>query len=458
MTTCSKNFDRLLQAACLGLVGMLAVAGCGGSSSNPAVDASRAPDGPGSIPGLDGAVLPSTLTIDKVSVPFGSVDVGATSVTQVVTVTNTGSQAVAIVPTISGSGAFSITDTCASVPKSGNCTISVVFQPTAVGKVSGVLSISSTLAVSLSGTGVAQGSFSVPGVDLGSKVATGASVTGAVTVTATVAVTDLTCSVSGSDLTADAAKVCPTALAANASCTVGFTFKATSPGSKTDSVVCSAAGSTKTALVTATVLDPAKLVISPTSTTFQTPTATQSDPVAFGVANTGGLPTGPISATLTGSNADQFAIATPGCLTPLAGAAGCSLQVVCKPTTVGTKSASLQIADSSGAATSVTAALTCVSVGPATLTVTGTANLGSALIGSTGTAQTFTVKNTGTTASGALALTVTDPEFVMSADTCTGISVPAAGTCTVNVALKPAAAGALTAVLSVSAPSGNPGS
>jgi len=54
MTTCSKNFDRLLQAACLGLVGMLAVAGCGGSSSNPSVDASRAPDGNGIIPGHDG--------------------------------------------------------------------------------------------------------------------------------------------------------------------------------------------------------------------------------------------------------------------------------------------------------------------------------------------------------------------------------------------------------------------
>ena len=458
MTTCSKNFDRLLQAACLGLVGMLAVAGCGGSSSNPSVDASRAPDGNGIIPGHDGGPQAGTLSIDKVSVPFGSVDVGAISTTQVITVTNSGTQPVAIVPSITGSNEFNITDTCASVPAASSCSISVVFQPTAVGKVSGVLSISSTLAVSLSGTGVAQGSFSVPGVDLGSKVATGASVTGAVTVTATVAVTDLACSVSGSDLTADAAKVCPAALAANASCTVGFTFKATSSGSKTDSVVCSAAGSTKTALVTATVLDPAKLVISPTSTTFQTPNTTQSDPVAFGVANTGGLPTGPISATLTGTNADQFAISTPGCLTPLAGSANCSLQVVCKPTTVGTKSASLQIADSSGAATSVTAALTCVSVGPATLTVTGTANLGSVLLGSTGTAQTFTVKNTGTTASGALALAVTDPEFVMSADTCTGISLAAAGTCTVNVALKPAAAGALTAVLSVSAPSGNPGS
>ena len=458
MTTCSKRFDRLLQAASLGLVGMLAIAGCGGSSSNPSVDSGRGGDGGSTIPGPDGGPLPGTLTIDKVSVTFGSVDVGVISPAQIVTVTNSGTQAAAIIPAITGNAAFQISSNCVSVPAAGTCQIQVTFQPAAVGAVSGVLSVSSGLAVSLSGTGVPQGSFSVPSVDLGSKVATGASITGAVTVTATVAVTDLACSVSGSDLTADPAKVCPAALAANASCTVGFTFKATSSGSKTDSVVCSAAGATKTAVVTATVLDPAKLVISPTSTTFQTQNATQSDPVAFGVANTGGLPTGPISATLTGTNADQFAISTPGCLTPLAGAAGCSLQVVCKPTSVGTKSASLQIADSSGAATSVTATLTCVSVGPATLTVTGTANLGSVLVGSTGTAQTFTVKNTGTTASGALALAVTDPEFVTSADTCTGISLAAAGTCTVNVALKPATAGALTAVLSVTAPSGNPGS
>ena len=457
MTTCSKNFDRLLQAACLGLVGMLAVAGCGGSSSNPAVkDASRGPDGITNIPPPDGGPA-GTLSIDKVTVTFGSVDVNVPSPAQVVTITNSGAQAVAIVPTISGSGAFSITDTCASVPAAGSCTVSVAFQPTAVGRVSGVLSITPTLAVSLSGTGVPLGSFSVAGVNLGDKVATNASVTGSVTVQATVSVTDLACSVSGVDLTADPAKVCPAALAAGASCTVGFTFKATSPGSKSDSVVCSAAGLSKTAIVTATVFDTAKLVITPDKTTFQTQNGTPSSAVNFGVANSGGLSTGQISATLGGVNADQFAITVPGCLAPLAGSTGCSLQVVCTPTSVGTKSATLNVVDTTGAAASVSAALTCVSVGPTTLTVTGTANLGSVVIGNTGTPQNFTVKNTGTAASGTLTVTISDAQFVKGSDTCTGISLDANATCSVVVSLHPTAAGSLNAILNVTAASGNPG-
>jgi hypothetical protein len=321
-----------------------------------------------------------------------------------------------------------------------------------------VLSISSALALGVSGTGVPVSSFSVTGVDLGSKVATGASVTGAVTVTATVAVTDLACSVSGSDLTADATKVCPAALAANASCTVGFTFKATSSGSKTDSVVCSAAGMTKTAVVTATVFDPPKLAIAPSTASFQTQDGTQSAPIVFGVANTGGLPTGPISVAFAGANPDQFAITVPGCLAPLAGATACSMQVVCKPTSVGTKIATLNVADASGVATSVSAALTCVSLGPATLTVTGTANLGSVVVGSAGAPQTFTVKNAGAVASGTLAVALTDPEFVKSNDTCSGIALAAGGTCSVAVSLHPLATGALTAILTVTTSAGNPGS
>jgi hypothetical protein len=441
----------------LGLVGMLAIAGCGGSSSNPSVDSGRTGDGGSTTPGPDGG-LGGTLSIDKVSMPFSSVDVGATSTAQIVTVTNAGTQAVAIIPTITGNAAFNISSTCASVPASGTCQISVTFAPTAVGQVSGVLSINAGLAVSLNGTGVPVGNFSVPGVDLGNKVATNAAVAGSVTVTATASVTGLACIVSGADLTADPAKVCPAALAANASCTVGFTFKATTPGAKTDSVVCSAAGLTKTAAVTATVLDPAKLVITPATASFQTQSGTQSAAVTFGVANSGGLPTGQIAATLTGTNVDQFVITAPGCLAPLAGAGGCSLQVACNPTSVGTKSANLMIADSSGAAASVTSTLTCVSVGPTTISVTGTANLGSVVVGSMGTPQAFTVTNTGTTASGTLTITVSDAEFVMSGDTCTGTSLAAGKTCTVNVALKPAAAGSLGAILNVANAGGTPGS
>jgi len=439
-----------------GVGGVGGIAVVGGITTKPTGGTAGANGGNMGTP--DAGPASGTLTIDKVSLTFGSVNVGTTSAALAVAVTNSGSKQVAIMPTITGSMSFRLTDTCVAVPPAGSCPVLVVFAPAAVGSVSGVLSISSALAVSLSGTGVPVSSFSVTGVDLGSKVATGASVTGAVTVTATVAVTDLTCSVSGADLTFDPAKVCPAALAAGTSCTVGFTFKATTSGPKTDSVVCSAAGMTKTAVVTATVFDPPKLAITPLTASFQTQYGTQSAPIVFGVGNAGGLPTGPISVAFAGANPDQFAITVPGCLAPLAGATACSMQVVCKPTSVGTKIATLNVADASGVATSVSAALTCVSLGPATLTVTGTANLGSVAIGSTGTPQTFTVKNTGAVASGTLAVALTDPEFVKSNDTCSGIALAAGATCSVGVSLHPVAAGALTAVLSVTASAGNPAS
>ena len=38
--TCSKNLGRLLQASCLGLIGMLTVVGCGGSENTPHKDGS----------------------------------------------------------------------------------------------------------------------------------------------------------------------------------------------------------------------------------------------------------------------------------------------------------------------------------------------------------------------------------------------------------------------------------
>ena len=45
--TCSKNFGRLLQASCLGLIGALTVVGCGGSESTPNKDSSVGDGGTG---------------------------------------------------------------------------------------------------------------------------------------------------------------------------------------------------------------------------------------------------------------------------------------------------------------------------------------------------------------------------------------------------------------------------
>ena len=80
--TCSRNFDRLLQVACLGLVGMLTAAGCGGSSSSnkdgaPLGGTTGAKDG-GSR-SSDVGPAPVQVTVSPSVLGFGSVDVGQTS-------------------------------------------------------------------------------------------------------------------------------------------------------------------------------------------------------------------------------------------------------------------------------------------------------------------------------------------------------------------------------------------
>src|ERR1035438_6864841 len=77
------------------------------------------------------AVSPATLT-------FANQAVGSTSAAEIVTITNKGgaAQAVVIVP----SGGFTETDTCnGNVAGGGSCKVSVYFTPTLVGKISGVL-------------------------------------------------------------------------------------------------------------------------------------------------------------------------------------------------------------------------------------------------------------------------------------------------------------------------------
>lgn len=99
------------------------------------------------------------LSASPSSVSFGSVNVGATSAAQAVTITNTGNAAVENVA-VSVSGPFSQTNTCgASLAAGASCTASVKFTPTATGAASGSLSVASSaagspLTVALSGTGV----------------------------------------------------------------------------------------------------------------------------------------------------------------------------------------------------------------------------------------------------------------------------------------------------------------
>ena len=232
----------------------------------------------------------------------------------------------------------------------------------AVGPASGVLTVANGISVTLTGVGLAPGAFTVNDkVDLG-QVMVGATKPGTVTVTALSALGNLSCLLSGADLTAVATQVCPATLAAGASCTVGFTFTSATAGAKTDSVVCSADGTTIPVPVTATVVTAASLAFqAPATVAVSTPVSSSSSIISFNLINSGGSSTGAPTVT-PGGDPTQFVVDNQ-CALPLAASSICKINVVFKPTTTGAKTLTLTVTDASAPLTSVVA------------TVNGTATL-----------------------------------------------------------------------------------
>ena len=177
------------------------------------------------------------VTATPSALSFGAVATGSTSAPQTVTVSNpTGSAA--SVSSISISGDFTQSNTCgSSIPANGSCTVSVTFGPTATGTRSGTLTVNAggvTNTVALSGTGTAPGpvltanpaSLTFPRTVVGSS-ATAQAVT--ITNTGTT-----TASVSGVSVTGDFSQTgtC-SSIPVNGSCTLTVTFTPTASGTHT---------------------------------------------------------------------------------------------------------------------------------------------------------------------------------------------------------------------------------
>jgi subtilase family serine protease len=195
----------------------------------------------------------------------------------------------------------------------------------------------------------------------------------------------------------------------------------------------------------AVTLTPTSLAFA--STTVGVTTAAQ----VVTVKNSGTAPLTLTSETLTGTNASSFVISANTCTTSLAAAASCTISIEFKPATTGALTASLSIADNvTGSPQVVTLAGTGAAASAVTLTPTSL-TFASTTVGSTTAAQIVTVKNSGTAALTLTSETLTGTNatsFLISAKTCT-TSLAAAASCTVSVEFKPAAAGALTASLSI---------
>ena len=468
---CAKPATSTVGVCCnkLDPMACLAPPEPGPDSGSPDIspDVATAPDAP-VVTGIDSSVPNvAVLAVDRPTVNLGTLDVGRTGV-GTVKVTNTGN-AVSGALTVTASASMTATGCSGAMAAGEFCTLTISATPTVAGAFSGTVSISANpgavppLVVSVIATGSAAGLFSVSPqiLDFG-NVAVGAT-TSKITITVTAAGTlsDLTVSPSGAEVSLDATSTCASYLAAGSSCSVGVNFKATTPGTKSDSIVISAGGASGksvTVPVAANALTPAKLVITPsTPQTFATSVGQTSSAVIFNVANSGDMGTGALTVAIAGANASSFA-ASSTC-TVLASLAGCTVSVVFKPPVASTtnETATLTVTDTGPAASTVSVGLTGIAYSLPNPTITPTtSDLGSVLVGTTGASTTFTVTNSGDTSTGPLTATVSSAEFVITNDTCTGISLPKAASCAVSIALRPATIGAKNATLTISGPSGNP--
>jgi hypothetical protein len=184
---------------------------------------------------LTGTGTAPAVTLSPASLTFANQNVGTTSAAENVTVTNSGTATLTL-STISASGDFSQTSTCGnSLAAGAKCTISVTFKPSALFTRTGALTLTDngsadTQTVALTGTGMgAQATLSASSLTFAGELMGVTSAARTVTVTnsgnASMTVTSLAA-------TGDFAQTstCGSTLAANASCTISVTFKASAAG------------------------------------------------------------------------------------------------------------------------------------------------------------------------------------------------------------------------------------
>jgi len=399
------------------------------------------------------ALSPSTLT-------FANTAVGASSATQAITLKNTGTSALTVSGiTITGTNAssFSETNTCgSSVAASGSCTITVTFKPTKTGALTASISVAdnafnSPQTVALSGTGAAPAvSLSSTSLSFGS-ITEGGSATSQVTLkntgTAALSVTGLTITGTGASAFSET-NTCGSSVAVNGSCTISVTFKPVTTGTLSAKLNIADNASTSPQKITLSGKGTgpvAKLSVS--SLSFGSVAAGSSSTQSVTLQNTGAATLSLTGITLAGANVSVFT-QTNKCPSSLATKAYCTIKVTFAPVSVGSKTASLKIADNaSNSPQSV--ALTGKGTGPVAKLSTTSLSYGSVAVGKT-SVLSVTLQNTGNAALSVTGISIagTNASSFTESNSCPA-SLAVTKYCTIKVTFKPAKATALSASLKI---------
>jgi len=241
----------------------------------------------------------------------------------------------------------------------------------------------------------------------------------------------------------------------NTGCPIVVTFSTTTQPTKHGILMATASpGGTVSADLDGSGLAPGALSSDPPSLDFEMVVQGDSSTIPVTIKNTSSTATQSLTASITGSNSDQFSLMNDNCnMQSLPGMSTCTLVVAFAPTMTGTKTAQLNVGDGTR---SVTAGLSGVAVSPGVLTITvqpGFANV--TLPGST--TGTVTVKNTGGATLYGLSTVLSGTnkaDFSFSSDGCNGKMLAAGSTCSATITFQPSAVGSKSATFGISADSG----
>ena len=413
---------------------------------------------------------------------FGNQTVGATSGSQSVTLTNSGTAPLSISSISLGGtnpGDFSSSNNCPLSPSTlavnANCTISATFTPSALGGRSASLSIADNAAgnpqtVALSGTGVAP----APAVSLNPNTGmsfgnqqvgtTSGSQSVTLTNTGTAPLTITSITVAGANpgdfSPSNDCPLSPSTLAAGANCTLSATFTPTATGGRSASlsIADNAAGNPHSVALSGTGTAPAVSLNPNTGMNFGNQLInTTSGSQSVTLTNTGTAALSISSITIGGTNPADFSPSNNCPLSPstLAVNASCTISATFTPTASGSRTASLSIADNaSGNPHSVALSGTGVAAAPAvTLNPNTGMSFGNQQVGTTSSSRSVTLTNTGNAALSISGITLggTNPGDFSSSNNCplSPSTLAAGSSCTLNATFTPTATGSRTASLSI---------
>jgi hypothetical protein len=395
------------------------------------------------------------VSLTPASVPFGQVEVGATSAPLEVAATNSGTVAIPV-GGVSITAPFILTgNSCGTTSLTANsvCQLELEFAPTQDGPASGLLTLTDgagTQTVELSGTGIAPPTDVLGTTSLSFLPTSDGQLSAVENVTLTnsggLPLTSISVS-AGPQF--QMSSTCGTQLAAGAVCTISVIFAPTQVGAVIGTLTIADALRTQTVALSGSGLSPPAFNINPSSLTFtnQQP-GVPSAPQMLTISNTGGSPLANVGFSITGAAASSYSIAVTTCGALLDNGSSCTVQIVFTPSATGAIAATLAVSSSTSG------------MAPASVPLNGSGQLATGLAtnpsqiafpvvaaGQSSTAQPVTVTNSSNYAIGSVSLAAPAP-FTIAQNTCTG-GLAAGANCTASVVFQPSAGGSASGSLTV---------